>query len=117
MVEGEPPIIDGDGDQERDFVYVGDVVRAHLLALEDLTTGVYNLGTGQATSVNDLYALLQRLTGSQHVADHGPPRPGDIRRMVLDPSRAAADLGWRPEVPLEEGLRRTLEWYQAQEEA
>jgi UDP-glucose 4-epimerase len=110
MLRGEAPLIHGDGRQGRDFVYVEDVARAHVLALQHLAGGLFNLGTGQEVSVQGLFAALQGLTGFRRAPRGGPARPGDIRRMVLDASRAAAELGWRPQVSLEEGLRRTLDW-------
>jgi len=108
MQAGETPTIYGDGEQTRDFVYVEDVARAHLLALERLATGLYNLGAGRQVSIHALYAALQAITGFAGTPRYAPPRPGDIRAMALDPARAATALEWRPQVALEEGLRRTL---------
>ncbi|MGI9952113.1 NAD-dependent epimerase/dehydratase family protein [Moorellaceae bacterium AZ2] len=121
MLRGEVPTIYGDGEQLRDYVFVGDVVRANLLALEKIKTGLgvpspdnldalaYNIGTGRGTSVKELFRLLKRVTGYEGDAQHAPARAGELKRIYLDADKAARELGWRPEVELEEGLRRTVE--------
>lgn len=117
LLEGRRPEIFGDGEQVRDFVYVDDVVAANLLALDrDLDLPVH-VGTGVGTSVNDLLRLLAALVGTSAEADHGSPVPGEVRRIVLDVRRAEELLGWRAQVPLEEGLRRTVEWFRARRRA
>ncbi|NPA85457.1 MAG: NAD-dependent epimerase/dehydratase family protein [Crenarchaeota archaeon] len=98
----------GDGMQTRDFVYVDDVVRATLLALGN--PGTFNVGTGRATSVSELVELLERLLGRELAVERLPPRPDDIRHSVAS-IKKMEKLGWRPEVGLEEGLRRTLDAY------
>jgi UDP-glucose 4-epimerase len=103
---GEPPKIFGDGRQTRDYVYAGDVARATLAAAGQ-DDGVFNVGTGQETSVLELYELCRRVAGSALEAEEAPPRLGELQRSVLDVSRAERELGWQAEVPLEEGLRRT----------
>jgi UDP-glucose 4-epimerase len=108
MISAEDTAIYGDGEQTRDFVYVGDVVAAVLAATEH-EGGIYNIGTGVETSVNELHAACARVTGSNGAPRYEPARPGDIRRSVVDPSRAARELGWRPEHSLEDGLRATWE--------
>jgi UDP-glucose 4-epimerase len=107
--EGQRPRIFGDGEQVRDYVYVGDVVRA-AFAAADHAGGVYNVGTGIATSVLDLAAACRSVSGSDVAHEHAPARPGELQRSVLDASAAAGDLGWRPEVGLEQGLRETWDW-------
>lgn len=109
VARGEAVRIDWDGEQSRDYVYVGDVARANLLALERGDGEAYCIGTGKGTSVNRLYRTLTAITGNKVEVVHAPKRPGDLRASVLDPSKAARELGWRAEVGLEEGLRRTLE--------
>jgi UDP-glucose 4-epimerase len=111
MLRGEPVTVNGDGKQTRDYVYVGDVVRANLLALESTATGPFNIGTGIETDVNELARLLLAASGSQSSVGHGPTKAGEQRRSVVDARRAAEVLGWRPETSLEEGLRRTVEWF------
>ena len=103
----------GTGKQTRDYVFVADVVRANVAALATSFVGPINIGTGIESDVNTLYAHLRVLTGSPHPAQHGPAKPGEQRRSVIDIQRAAEVLGWRPEVPLEEGLRRTVEFFRA----
>jgi UDP-glucose 4-epimerase len=108
ILRGETATIFGDGRQERDFVYVGEVVGANLAAADSEAGGAFNIGTGRGSSVLDLVGLLERLTGSQLGIEHAPPRLGESRCTALDPTRAGDRLGWRPKVGLEEGLRRTL---------
>ena len=112
LLDGETPKIFGDGTQTRDYVYVGDVVRASLAA-QEVDGGVYNVGTGRETSVVELLELCVRVAGKDVEPEFAPPRPGELQRSVLDPSRAVDELGWRPERSLEEGLRETWEWFTA----
>ncbi len=113
LLANQAPVINGDGKQTRDYVFVGDVVRANLAALEKPFVGSVNIGTGVETDVATLYAHLRVLTGSPHAAQHGPAKAGEQRRSVIAIDRAKQVLGWRPEVPLEEGLRRTVEFFRA----
>ncbi len=109
MARGEETVIYGDGEQQRDFVYVGDVVAA-LLATVGRDGGPYNVGTGIATSVNELHAACRRAAGIAEEPTHREARLGDVVRSVIDPARAARELGWRAEVPLDEGIARTWAW-------
>ncbi len=118
LLQGEGPVINGDGRQTRDFVFVGDVVRANLLALDDLKEDsvdsdplVVNIGTGQELSVNELFHRLKTFQPSAPEPIYAPPKSGEQRRSVLDPSYAKRTLGWEPLVPLEEGLRETWDWF------
>ncbi len=113
MLRGEPCTIDGDGEQEKDYVYVADIARANVIALEKGEGEALNIGTGRGTSVNAIFAALQRATSDTTPPLHGPPRPGDVRRIWLDSSRAARVLGWAPEVGLDEGIAQTVEWFRA----
>jgi UDP-glucose 4-epimerase len=108
LAEGEAPRIFGDGSQTRDYVYAGDVARATLAATGQ-DGGVFNVGTGRETSVVELYEACRRVAGSSVEAEPAPARLGELQRSVLDVSLAARELGWRPEVSLEEGLRLTWE--------
>ena len=117
MVEGKRPTIFGDGEQVRDYVYVGDVVRANELALARGGGETVNLGWGRGVSVNDIVRTLAKLLGTSIEPIHAEPRKGEVQRIYLDASRARAVLGWEPQVPFEEGLKRTLEWYQAERTA
>ncbi len=109
----EQPIINGDGLQTRDFVYVGDVVAANLLALAYPQTGTFNIGTGQETDILTIYRQLQEITGSHRNPVHGPAKPGEQRRSALDSSLARRLLGWQPQISLAEGLSRTVRAFQA----
>lgn len=109
---GDGVRIFGDGEQTRDFVYVGDVVRA-MLAAVGRPGGVFNVGTGVETSVNELFETCRRVAGSDAEAEYAPPRPGDLVRSVLDPGLAERELGWRPEHDLERGVRETWAWASA----
>ncbi|MBI3625035.1 MAG: NAD-dependent epimerase/dehydratase family protein [Candidatus Rokubacteria bacterium] len=112
IVRGEPITINGDGEQTRDYVYVEDVAEATLRALERPdASGAVNIGTGIETSVNALLRRLEAVAGVKAVARHGPPKPGEQRRSVLDASLAKRLLGWTPRVTLDEGLRHTLAYF------
>jgi UDP-glucose 4-epimerase len=112
---GGTPTIFGDGEQVRDYVYVGDVVRANLASLHaDVPrdeTAIVNIGTGAGTSVNRLWTLIAASTGAVVTPAYAPPRAGDVRRSVLDASRAKRTLAWEPEVDLALGIERTWAWF------
>jgi UDP-glucose 4-epimerase len=114
LLAGQQPIINGDGKQTRDYVYVGDVARANLAAVQTDFIGPINIGTGVETDVNVLFNHLCRFTGSSASEQHGPAKPGESRRSVLAAGRAAQLLGWRPEVKIEDGLRQTVEFFRTQ---
>ena len=107
LLEGERPTIFGDGKQTRDYVFVGDVVQANLAAAGSQAGGPFNIGTGAPSSVLDIVAALARHEPGFE-AHHAPPRPGEVQHIFLDCTRAQAELGWRAEVGLEDGLERTL---------
>lgn len=113
MLEGKAPHIFGDGEQVRDYLFVGDVVAANLLALERGSGLMLNLGTGIGTSVNDIVRTINEVLGSRIEPVYEPPRPGEIQRIYLDATRAREALGWTPTVTFVEGLRRTIEWHRA----
>ena len=108
MLEGETVRIFGDGEQTKDYIYVEDCVAAHNAAMRHDSSLVVNIGTGEATSVNEIFQRLKRLTGYDAPPVHGPDRPGDVRHFRLDISRAKRVLGWAPRVGLPEGLERTV---------
>jgi UDP-glucose 4-epimerase len=114
VAAGVRPTIFGDGSQERDYVYVRDVARATLAATA-LEGGVVNVATGRATSVLELVDAMRGATGREIDPEHGPERLGDLQRSVLDAGLAERELGWRPEVSLEHGLRATWEFFTAAE--
>jgi UDP-glucose 4-epimerase len=106
---GTRPTVFGDGAQTRDYTYVSDVVAANLLAAETDRTGCFNIGTAKETSVLDLVHAMEPMSDNGgFVPKFAPARQGEVLRSVLDSTLARAELGWRPEVDLDEGLRRTL---------
>jgi UDP-glucose 4-epimerase len=113
LLTGQIPMINGDGEQTRDYTYVEDVAAANLRALEQPdVTGPVNISTGVETSVNDLYRSLVKAAGSMVTAQHAPARPGEQRRSCLSPALAGRVLGWKPTVTLAEGLARTFHFFQ-----
>ncbi len=110
--EGGTPSIFGDGTQTRDYVYVGDVVAATLAAVGH-KGGVFNVGTGQETSVLDLCERIQTAAGVRREPAFGPSRPGELQRSVLDPALAKRELGWEAHRSLDEGLAATWAWISA----
>ena len=113
LAERTSPLIHGDGEQSRDFTFVEDVVDATLKAAraEGVAGGLYNAGNGQRYTLNCIWDLLQKIEGVKIAATYGPPRPGDVRHSQADTTAAMRDLGLTPRFSLEEGLRRTLDWY------
>lgn len=110
---GEPVVIFGDGEQTRDYVYVGDVARANLAALNYEDSGVFNIGTGVETTVNYLFEVVRDRIAPSAMATHAPARVGEQMRSVLDYDLARRVLGWKPEVDIREGLLRTVDWFTA----
>ncbi len=111
MLQGNEAVINGDGEQTRDFVFVKDCARANLLALESEATGIYNLASGAGTTINELAAMLQEVTGCAVDPTHGPGKIGETRRIYLDAGKAKAVLGWVPTVPLLAGLEETVSYF------
>ena len=114
MLQGKQPTINGTGEQQRDFVYVGDIARANVIALEQ-GEGIYNIGSGVPTDVNTIFAELKEIIGYPGEARYGPPKLGEVFRIYLDASKAREELGWEPTVPLREGLTRTVEFFRHRE--
>jgi UDP-glucose 4-epimerase len=108
--DGKTPRIYGEGTQSRDYVFVADVVAA-TVAGADHDGGVFNVGTGTETSVLELYEHIQRAAGIEREPEFAEPRPGELQRSVLDPSRAERELGWRPQYALDAGLAQTWAWF------
>jgi UDP-glucose 4-epimerase len=115
LAEGRTSRINGSGEQTRDYVYVRDVARANVLALEnEIPPGAYNVGTGVETSVNGLYELLLGVSGKDHLpAEHGPAKAGEQLRSSVDAALAGRVMGWQPEVDLASGLKETLRFFGA----
>jgi UDP-glucose 4-epimerase len=118
MMAGEPVIINGDGEQTRDFVYVSDCALANYLAVSrDHQPGIYNLGWGRPTSVNDIFSTLAKVTGYTLPVQYGPAKVGETRHIYLNASKAKRDLGWSASVSLEDGLKQTVEYFKVAEQA
>ncbi len=114
LLRGEPPEIYGDGEQTRDFTYIEDVVQANLKACEasrEACGRVYNIAFGQRISLNELYAEIARLLGTDIRPRYGPPRPGDVRHSLADISRARDALGYEPAFDVRRGLTEAIGWY------
>ena len=111
LIQGEQPIINGDGQQTRDYVYVSDTVQANLKSLSYDKNDVFNIGTGIETDVNTLFAFINGMTGGEAQEKHGPAKPGEQRRSVISYEKADRLLDWRPEIQLQEGLRRTVAFF------
>ena len=109
LLEGQRPTVFGDGLQTRDYVFVGDVVAANLLAADSNATGSFNIGTGRETSVLDIVEALSPHAAASFEPEMAPERPGEVRHIALDAARAKGELGWSAEVGIEDGLERTLE--------
>ncbi len=111
MLKGEQPIINGEGKQTRDYVFVGDVVKANVLALTYNGSNIFNIGTGIETDVNQLFHHIKKLTGSNCSEEHAPAKAGEQMRSVISSKKINEMLGWKPSVTLEEGLKRTAEFF------
>jgi UDP-glucose 4-epimerase len=111
MLAGKSLTVFGDGNDERDYVYVEDVVDAIVRSSAGSLTGPYNVGTGIGTSTNRIFEIVAEHCEYKESAVHGPPRPGDINRISLNSSKAASELGWTPKVALEDGLKTTVDWF------
>jgi UDP-glucose 4-epimerase len=114
MLTGKPVTIDGDGEQSRDMLHVGDAATANLAALERGDGEIFHISTGVPVSVNDLFRKLAVLTDYKLAPNSGPRRKGDVYRIALDNTRARRDLGWEPRVNLEEGLSLTVDYFREQ---
>ena len=111
LLNNEQAIVNGNGRQTRDFVYVEDVVEANLAVMGQETQGTYNVGTGEETSINDLLRILVAHTNSTCKELHGPAKSGEQIRSVIDSSKLRQELSWEPRVELSEGLKRTVEYF------
>jgi nucleoside-diphosphate-sugar epimerase len=115
MLRGEAPTIFGDGEQSRDFTYIDNTVEANLLACkapaEKAAGQMFNIATGRRITLNRTFEALKPLTGYSGKANYAAERGGDIKHSLADISKAATNLGYKPAIDFEEGLRRTVEWY------
>ncbi len=113
MLEDQQAFINGDGLQTRDYVFCKDVARAILLGLESTKTGVFNIGTSIETNVVELFRLVCDAAASTMEEKHASAAPGEVRRSCLDASLAQAELGWKPEVSLKDGIDQTVEFFRS----
>lgn len=111
MLAGKPLVINGTGKQTRDFVYVGDIVRANLLAAEKNVVGEFNIGTGRETDINRVFKKLAKLIGYKLPEQHGKAAAGEVMRSVLNARKAREQLGWEPKTTFDDGLAKTVEWF------
>ncbi|MBA5866332.1 MAG: NAD-dependent epimerase/dehydratase family protein [Nitrospira sp. CR1.3] len=111
LLNNEQAVINGNGRQTRDFVFVEDVVEANLAMMGQETDGTYNVGTGVETSINDLFRILVQHTGSNCKEVHGPAKKGEQARSVIDASKLRHELSWEPKMTLSDGLKRTVEYF------
>ena len=114
LLKKEQPIINGTGMQTRDYVFVGDVVKANLLALEDESNDIYNVGTAKETNVNEIFNMLNDIVGNGQKEKHGPAAPGEQMRSVITSEKLFKKFGWKPSTILEEGLQKTADFFKNQ---
>ncbi|HKY70783.1 MAG TPA: NAD-dependent epimerase/dehydratase family protein [Nitrospira sp.] len=113
MLNGEQAVINGNGRQTRDFIFVDDVVEANLAMMGQETQGTYNVGTGVETSINDLFRILVQHTGSTCKEMHGPAKKGEQARSVIDSTKLRHEVSWEPKADLNDGLKKTVEYFRA----
>ena len=111
LLKGEQPVINGHGKQTRDYVFVGDVVKANLIGLKDEVSDVYNIGTGIETDVNQLFHFINNITRANKEEKHGPTAAGEQLRSVITSDKLFNKFGWRPSTKLEDGLKVTVEFF------
>lgn len=115
LLKRETPIINGDGSQTRDYIFVDDIVQANIASLEKNAVGVFNIGTGRETNVNDLFGHLKKILNTKSEAKHGPARPGEQKRSCLDIKLAGKKIGFKACVSLADGFNRTVEYFRSYE--
>jgi len=115
MLKNEEVVINGDGEQTRDFVFVDDVVNAALSSIEQEKSDIYNISTGVETNINEVFKKVKELTNSNCEEIHTPSKAGEQKRSCLDNSKAKKELGWKPEYNLEKGLENTIKWFKENE--
>ena len=115
LLAGEEPVINGNGEQTRDFVYVKDVVRANVLALTDEQNNIYNVGTSIESTINDVFRILNEYTGANVQEQHGPGKEGEQFRSVIAYDKIHKTLGWKPAMTLRQGLKETVDYFRENE--
>lgn len=112
LLAGQVPVINGNGQQTRDYVYVGDVVNGLILAMKKSALGSFNIGTAKETDVNQIYSKIVKALKIKTEAKHGPAKVGEQKRSCLAWGLAKKQLGWKPKVNLDEGIKKTVAWFQ-----
>jgi len=115
MLKNEKVVINGDGEQTRDFVFVDDIVKVALLSMEQEKDGIYNIATGKETNINEIFVRVKKLIGSNCEEKHAPAKSGEQKRSCLDYFKAKQELNWEPEYNLEKGLEKTINWFKKNE--
>jgi UDP-glucose 4-epimerase len=113
ILEGEQPVINGDGLQTRDYVFINDVVKANELVLDKGQNMIYNIGTGIETDVNQLFQMIVKYSGKEIPEKHGAAKPGEQKRSVLNAGLIGSELGWQPRFGLEEGIEMTVNFFKS----
>ena len=111
MIEDRELVINGTGDQERDFLFIVDLVQAIVNALDRADGEIVNLGNGIGYSINTVYSILKEHSGYVQNAKNGPAKPGEVFKIFLDVSKAQDVLEWKPMIPIETGLKLTMDWF------
>jgi UDP-glucose 4-epimerase len=111
ILRDEQPVINGDGEQTRDFVFVEDVVNANVLAIKKNESGMFNIGTGKETDINAIFNKINKFFGSKYKESHGPTKKGEQKRSCLDFKKAKKIFEWDPKYNLDKGLALTVEWF------
>jgi UDP-glucose 4-epimerase len=109
LLKNENPLINGDGKQTRDYVFVEDVVNTNVITLDSQSSEIYNVGTGIETSVNELFTMLNRIAGNNAIEKHGPAPKGEQARSVITSEKLFKEFKWKPSVKIEEGLKKTFD--------
>jgi UDP-glucose 4-epimerase len=113
LLTGQAPVINGDGNQTRDYVFVGDAIEANIKAIESDFVGCVNIGTETETTVNELFDILKSASGNKDLHEqHGPAKPGEQHRSVLANGHAKKVLGWEPAISITKGLEMTYKWFE-----
>ena len=111
LLKNEQPIINGSGKQTRDYVFVGDVVKANLITLNDTNSDIYNIGTSMETDVNELFQMLNKIAGNNKEEEHGPAAAGEQMRSVITSNKLFNTFNWRPSTSLQDGLQKTVDFF------
>ncbi len=114
VLENKTPTVFGDGEQTRDFIYIDDVLNANATMLENDIQGVFNVGTGKETSVNTIFEHIKAASGKDIKKIHAGPRKGEIKRSCISPEKITRMTGWKPEVDIASGIKKTFDWFRSQ---